>query len=74
MTQPARRSLPYLAVGLLALTLRCIYLWELKDSPLTSVLFSDSAVYDEWAREIAQGEWSSERGFFQAPLYPFFLG
>ena len=30
--------------------------------------------YDEWARRIAEGEWLGTDVFYQAPLYPYFLG
>jgi tetratricopeptide (TPR) repeat protein len=31
-------------------------------------------VYDAWAREIAAGDWLGHQVFYQAPLYPYFLG
>jgi tetratricopeptide (TPR) repeat protein len=34
----------------------------------------DARGYDEWARRIAGGEWIGTDVFYQAPLYPYFLG
>jgi 4-amino-4-deoxy-L-arabinose transferase-like glycosyltransferase len=31
----------------------------------------DERSYDEWAREIASGEWLGDEVFFQEPLYPY---
>ena len=34
----------------------------------------DSRAYDEWAQQIARGDWLGRDVFYQAPLYPYFLG
>src|SRR5258708_3316680 len=34
----------------------------------------DARAYDEWARRIAGGDWIGREVFYQAPLYPYFLG
>lgn len=34
----------------------------------------DSEEYDRWGMEIASGDWLGKEVFFQAPLYPYFLG
>src|SRR4029453_704703 len=34
----------------------------------------DAQRYHEWARRIAGGEWIGRDVFYQAPLYPYFLG
>jgi len=34
----------------------------------------DARGYDEWAQRIASGEWIGHDVFYQAPLYPYFLG
>lgn len=34
---------------------------------------SDVVYYQDWAREIAQGEWIGTKTFFGLPLYPYFL-
>jgi len=74
--RPSRRVLIWgLAIFLLALALRFINQWEVKDHPLTRQLFLDPALYDRWAQAIAAGDWLSRaQGIFYAnPLYPYFL-
>ena len=34
----------------------------------------DSRGYDDWARQIAAGDWLGHDVFYQAPLYPYLLG
>ena len=34
----------------------------------------DARAYDEWAQQIARGDWLGQEVFYQAPLYPYFLG
>jgi len=38
------------------------------------VLLGDARSYDEWAQRIAAGDWIGHDVFYQAPLYPYFLG
>ena len=58
----------------LAFTIRLLYLHQIKRLPLFYGLVSDSLTYDEWAQQIADGDWLGQGVFFQAPLYPYFLG
>jgi tetratricopeptide (TPR) repeat protein len=72
----ARRARPYawyLVVFAVAFVIRAIYLLELRDSPLLSVLMVDARAYDEWAQRIAAGNWFGDEVFYQAPFYPYFL-
>ncbi|MEN8161573.1 MAG: tetratricopeptide repeat protein [Myxococcota bacterium] len=64
------------AVGIfvLALAVRLAHLWQLRASPFLEVMLGDSATYDAWARTLAAGNWLGDEVFFQAPLYPYFLG
>ncbi len=62
-----------IAVFVLALALRAIYIHELRDSLLFTELFGDGQQYDAWAREIAAGDWIGHEVFYQAPFYPYFL-
>jgi tetratricopeptide (TPR) repeat protein len=64
------------AVGIfaLALALRLLHVFQLRHSPFFDVLLGDAHAYDEWARRIANGEWIGRDVFYQAPLYPYFLG
>ncbi|MCH2101312.1 MAG: glycosyltransferase family 39 protein [Planctomycetes bacterium] len=43
------------------------------ENPFARVLLGDSAVYWEWAGEIANGKWIADEPFQSAPLYPYFL-
>jgi tetratricopeptide (TPR) repeat protein len=64
-----------LAIVVLALSVRLIYQWEIRDYPLSRQLFLDPAFYDRWARSIAAGDWLSRTQgiFYGNPLYPYFL-
>jgi Tfp pilus assembly protein PilF len=57
-----------------ALAVRVIHLYEMRASPFAGALLGDAAGYDAWARRIAAGDWMGEGVFYQAPLYPYFLG
>ena len=71
----AARFTPYaFAIFLVALALRALHLWQLRDSPFLIAKLGDAVVYDAWARSIAAGDWLGHQVFYQAPLYPYFLG
>ena len=57
-----------------ALLLRLVYFWQIHQSDLAKVLLGDARIYDSWASEIASGRWLGDKVFYQAPLYPYFLG
>src|SRR5262245_25386893 len=57
-----------------ALAVRLVHLWQMSESPFFSVLMGDGRSYDEWARRIAAGDWLGTDVYYQAPLYPYFLG
>lgn len=63
-----------LAIVLFALIPRLVYLYQIRSIPLFSNLIADGFVYDEWARRIAGGDLLGQEVFYQAPLYPYFLG
>lgn len=46
----------------------------MRTSPFFDVLLGDAQSYDTWARQIASGDWIGSGVFYQAPLYPYFLG
>jgi len=48
--------------------------WQIRNAPFFTVLMGDSRAYDEWAQQIAHGDWVGHDVFYQAPLYPYFLG
>ena len=58
----------------LALAVRLIHVWQIRKAPFFTVLMGDARAYDEWAQQIARGEWLGHEVFYQAPLYPYFLG
>ncbi len=63
-----------LAVLSLAAILRLAYLMELRQLPLFDMLILDSATYDQWALNIASGNWiGGDRAYYQDPLYPYLL-
>ena len=63
-----------IAIGVLAFSVRLIYLLELASDDLSKVTFGDARSYDQWAQEIATGDWVGKTAFYQAPMYPYFLG
>lgn len=64
----------FLVVFGLAFFLRLIYLLQIQSIPLFYHLAGDGRTYDEWAQRIAAGDWLGQGVFYQAPLYPYFLG
>ncbi|HZR23542.1 MAG TPA: tetratricopeptide repeat protein [Vicinamibacterales bacterium] len=63
-----------LGVFLIALTVRLLHVWQIRRAPFFDVLLGDAHGYDEWAQRIAAGDWIGRDVFYQAPLYPYFLG
>jgi tetratricopeptide (TPR) repeat protein len=63
-----------LFIFLVALSLRLVHLWQLRATPFAAILFGDAQSYDVWAQSIAGGDVLGQRVFYQAPLYPYFLG
>lgn len=76
--EPRRRIAPirvWLAsVFALALVVRGAYLLEIRGVPLVRFPVIDAETYLQWARQIAAGDWLGSEPFYQAPLYPYFLG
>ncbi len=65
---------PFLGITAFAFLIRLVYLFEIRAFALFDHLISDGRRYDEWAQEIAGGDWLGSEVFYQAPLYPYFLG
>jgi tetratricopeptide (TPR) repeat protein len=61
-------------VFLVAVTVRLLHLFAFRDTALFDVLMGDARAYDAWAQRIAAGDWVGSEVFYQAPLYPYFLG
>jgi tetratricopeptide (TPR) repeat protein len=75
----ANPALPFefvfpLAIFVLAFSVRLLYLFQIEPIPLFYHLTSDARAYDDWAQRIAAGAWWGQGVFYQAPLYPYFLG
>jgi tetratricopeptide (TPR) repeat protein len=62
-----------LGIFALALAIRAVALWQLAGSVLLDTLIGDAINYDQWARELAGGDWLGDEVYFQAPLYPHFM-
>jgi len=57
-----------------AFSVRLFYLFQIQSIPLFYHFAGDGRTYDEWAQRIAAGDWLGSGVFYQAPLYPYFLG
>ena len=57
-----------------ALAVRAVELWQLADTPLLEFVLGDAKNYVAWGLTIASGDWLGHETFYQAPLYPYFLG
>ena len=57
-----------------ALAVRLVHLWQMHATPYWTVLMGDAREYDAWAQRIAGGDWIGSGVFYQAPLYPYFIG
>ena len=63
-----------LLVVALALLTRGAYFLSMLHSLAYQTLVCDSFTYDQWARQIASGNWLGDEVYYQTPLYPYFLG
>lgn len=76
--QPAAGREPFVrpafVVFLVALAVRLLHVWQMRATPYFTMLMGDARGYDTWARELAAGHWIGSEVFYQAPLYPYFLG
>ncbi|MEY4095995.1 MAG: hypothetical protein RLZZ53_3194 [Acidobacteriota bacterium] len=66
--------MPFLLIFIVALAVRLLHLWQLTSTPFFDVLLGDANGYDQWAQRLAAGDWVGSEVFYQAPLYPYFLG
>lgn len=73
---PGRRERAGVALFVfgVAFAVRVLHVWQIHRAPFFDLKLGDSAAYDAWARAIAGGEWLGHEAFYQAPLYPYFLG
>lgn len=61
------------AIVLLALTLRGVYLHQIAPTPLARFLAADTGNFDEFARRILSGDLLQPESIYFNPLYPFLL-
>ncbi len=71
---PLRKRFWFLMIFTAAFALRLVYLFEIDTIPLFEHLAGDARTYYEWGQRIAAGDWLGAGVFYQAPLYPYFLG
>ena len=63
-----------LLIFVVAFAVRLIHIWQLRSSPFFDTLLGDANGYDLWAQRLSGGDWVGSEVFYQAPLYPYFLG
>ena len=61
-------------IFVVALVVRLVHVWQLRLTPFFDTLLGDARGYDQWAQRLAAGDWIGSDVFYQAPLYPYFLG
>ena len=71
---PLRTRFWFLTIFTVAFALRLVYLFQIDTIPLFEHLAGDARTYYEWGQRIAAGDWLGAGVFYQAPLYPYFLG
>ena len=57
-----------------AVLLRLLHVWQMRGTIFLTALMGDARGYDSWAQQLAAGDWVGREVFYQAPLYPYFLG
>ena len=74
LTQSKKNILDGIFIFILALTLRLSYLFFLQhDNIFYGHPASDVLYYQEWAKDIASGNWLGSKVFWGMPLYPYCL-
>ncbi len=63
-----------LAIFGFALAIRLVHVWQLRSAPFFGLTMGDAQSYHAWGLEILAGDWLGSEVFYQAPLYPYFLG
>jgi tetratricopeptide (TPR) repeat protein len=72
---PQDRFLPFaVAIFLVSLAVRLAHLFQIRRAPFFTLMMGDAQSYHTWAQQIAAGDWIGSEVFYQAPLYPYFLG
>ena len=72
---PQNRFLPFaVAIFVVSLAVRLVHVFQIRRAPFFTLLMGDAQSYHTWAQQIAAGNWIGSDVFYQAPLYPYFLG
>ena len=67
--------IPYaLVIFFVGLGVRLLHLSQIRTAPFFDLLMGDAQSYHAWALQIASGDVIGSEVFYQAPLYPYFLG
>lgn len=67
--------LPFaVAIFLVSMSVRLAHLFQIRRAPFFTLLMGDAQSYHAWAQRLAAGDWIGSDAFYQAPLYPYFLG
>lgn len=69
----SKTVLTWLFLGAAALRLLVLFDFE-AHQPFAERPVIDEAAYEDWALEIAGGDWIGDEVFFQEPLYPYVMG
>lgn len=71
-----RNRFGWYALGIFAfaLAVRLLHIWHIYTAPFSELLMGDAQSYNAWAQQIAGGDWLGNEVFYQAPLYPYFMG
>ncbi len=64
---------PLVVIAVVALAVRAALLAEIAHTPYLDVSNIDSDSYHKWALDILKDGWLPTRGFYQSPLYAYFL-
>jgi len=57
----------------LALGVRLLYMYQTSSSPLFNTFQTDTEWHAQWVQNIVSGQFTEQKPFFRAPLYPYFL-
>ncbi len=75
LKRPWPEWLSVVLLGLAALALRLVYVWQVGGTAVIHPDELDPGLYYDWARRIAAGDWLGGKApFVQSPLYAYLLG
>ena len=73
---PGQDRFRLFALGIfgLALAIRLVHVRQLGSAPFFDLAMGDAQSYHAWGLDISGGDWLGRETFYQAPLYPYFMG